>query len=112
MRVSLSLEYLQEFQTNIVVTMTKVVLVATSATKLKDHDTGLWLEELASPYYLFKGAGYDVVISSPAGGPVPIDKGSMAEGFFTDDAKKFMVSLYRQCVDVNNLISYNIIYLF
>lgn len=90
--------------------MTKVVLVATSATKLKDHDTGLWLEELASPYYLFKGAGYEVVISSPAGGPVPIDKGSMAEGFFTDDAKKFMVSLYRQCVDVNNVISniYNI----
>ena len=40
----------------------KVVLVSTSASKLKDHDTGLWIEEMAAPYYLFKGAGYDVVI--------------------------------------------------
>lgn len=70
--------------------MTKVVLVATSATELKDHATGLWIEELAAPYYLFKKAGYEVVIASPAGGPVPIDAGSMGEGFFTDEAKKFM----------------------
>ena len=72
--------------------MTKIVIVSTSAPKLKAHDTGLWIEELASPYYLYKNAGYDVVIASPAGGAIPIDKGSMAEGFFTDDAKKFMVS--------------------
>ena len=32
-------------------TMTKVVLVATSATSLQGHDTGLWIEELAAPYY-------------------------------------------------------------
>jgi len=68
----------------------KVVLVSTSASKLKDHDTGLWIEEMAAPYYLFKGAGYDVVIASPLGGAIPIDKGSMGEGFFTDEAKKFM----------------------
>mmetsp|Transcript_5973 Transcript_5973/g.9882 ORF Transcript_5973/g.9882 Transcript_5973/m.9882 type:complete len:227 (-) Transcript_5973:216-896(-) len=70
--------------------MTKVVLVATSATELKGHATGLWIEELAAPYYQFKKAGYDVVIASPAGGAVPIDAGSMAEGFFTEEAKKFM----------------------
>ena len=44
-----------------------------------------------APYYQFKNAGYEVVVSSPAGGPIPIDAGSMAEGFFTADAKKFMV---------------------
>ena len=71
----------------------KVVLVSTSASKLKDHDTGLWIEELAAPYYLFKEAKYEVVIASPLGGAIPIDKGSMGEGFFTDDAKKFMVSV-------------------
>lgn len=70
--------------------MTKVVLVATSATELKGHATGVWIEEVAAPYYLFKKAGYDVVIASPAGGAVPIDAGSMAEGFFTDAAKKFL----------------------
>ncbi|KAL7428924.1 hypothetical protein ACHAXM_001456 [Skeletonema potamos] len=70
--------------------MTKVVLVATSATSLQGHDTGLWIEELAAPYYEFKRAGYEVVIASPAGGPIPVDKNSMGEGFFTDEAKKFM----------------------
>lgn len=73
--------------------MTKVVLVATSAPKLKDHETGTWIEEVACPYYRFKAAGYEVEIASPNGGAVPIDKGSLTEGFFTDDAKKFMVSI-------------------
>lgn len=70
--------------------MTKVVIVATSAAELKGHPTGLWIEELANPYYQFKNAGYDVVIASPAGGPVPIDANSMGKDFFVDDAKKFM----------------------
>jgi len=67
-----------------------IVLVSTSAADLEGHPTGLWIEELAAPYYIFKNAGFDVVIASPQGGPVPIDAGSMAEGFFTDEAKKFM----------------------
>lgn len=70
--------------------MTKVVLVATSATELQGHVTGLWIEELAAPYYIFKKAGYDVVVASPAGGAIPIDANSMGEGFFTEEAKKFM----------------------
>ena len=72
--------------------MTKIVIVGTSATELKGHPTGLWIEELAAPYYQFKKAGYEVVVASPAGGAIPIDAGSMAEGFFTENAKKFMVS--------------------
>ena len=67
-----------------------VVLVATSASKLGSHDTGLWLEELASPYYEFLEAGHEIIIASPNGGPVPIDAASMSEGFFTEPAKKFM----------------------
>eukprot|EP00923_Selenidium_pygospionis_P019234 GHVN01033661.1.p1 GENE.GHVN01033661.1~~GHVN01033661.1.p1 ORF type:complete len:226 (-),score=16.12 GHVN01033661.1:88-765(-) len=67
-----------------------VVIVSTSAPKLKSHDTGLWLEELAAPYYEFLAKGYDVTIASPKGGPVPIDSASLAEGVFTDCAKKFM----------------------
>jgi len=68
----------------------KVLLVATSASNLKGHDTGLWIEELASPYYTFQTAGYETIISSPAGGPIPIDSASLAEGFFTAPAKEFM----------------------
>ncbi|KAL7563132.1 hypothetical protein ACA910_012313 [Epithemia clementina (nom. ined.)] len=70
--------------------MVKVVLVCTSASELGGHPTGLWLEEAATPYYLFKEKGYDVVIASTAGGPIPIDQGSMAGDFFTEDCQKFM----------------------
>jgi len=55
------------------------------------NPTGLWLAELAEPYYIFTAAGYDITIASPAGGSIPIDAGSMAENFFTADAKKFML---------------------
>ena len=72
-------------------TMTKIIIVATSASELKGHATGLWIEELAVPYYKFKEAGFEVVIASPAGGPIPIDKSSMGEGFFDATSKKFMV---------------------
>jgi len=71
--------------------MTKVIIVSTSAPQLGDHKTGLWLEECAAPYYKFKEAGYDVEIASPAGGPVPLDSGSLAEMFLTDACKKFLV---------------------
>lgn len=33
--------------------------------------TGSWAEEVASPYYLFKAAGYTVDITSIAGGEIP-----------------------------------------
>lgn len=70
----------------------KIVLVSTSAEKLLSHDTGLWLAELATPYYEFveKYGAESVLISSPKGGPIPIDAGSMGEGFFTDHSKQFL----------------------
>jgi putative intracellular protease/amidase len=52
--------------------------------------SGLWIEELASPYYAWKGAGYDVVLASTRGGPVPIDANSMGPGVFTEPAQRFM----------------------
>jgi putative intracellular protease/amidase len=57
---------------------------------LKDHPTGLWLEEAASPYYIFKKAGHEVVLASPKGGPIPIDQQSVSTPFFTDEAKEFL----------------------
>ncbi len=53
----------------------KIVIVATSHTLLGDtgRKTGLWLEELAIPYYIFKEAGATVTIATPLGGPVPLD---------------------------------------
>jgi len=52
-----------------------ILIVATSHTALGDtgRKTGLWLQEIASPYYIFKDAGAVMVLSSPKGGPVPLD---------------------------------------
>jgi len=55
-----------------------------------DVDTGVWIEELAAPYYAFQEAGYEIVLASIAGGPIPLDEGSFGAGFFTEDSKKFM----------------------
>jgi len=48
------------------------------------------MEELATPYFQFKTAGYEVAIASPAGGPTPVDSDSLRDPFFTEDAKKFL----------------------
>jgi putative intracellular protease/amidase len=40
--------------------------------------TGVWLEELATPYYTFRDAGAAVTIASIRGGKVPVDPSSTA----------------------------------
>jgi len=39
---------------------------------------------------MFKEKGFDVVVASPKGGPVPIDQSSLGGDFFVPDAKKFL----------------------
>ena len=56
-----------------------VLMIVTSNARMGDtgKNTGLWAEELASPYYVLADAGVDVTLASPAGGPAPIDPGSV-----------------------------------
>ena len=70
--------------------MPKVLIINTSASSFKGGPTGVWLEEAAAPYYIFKEAGVDVEMAHIEGGASPIDAGSMGEGFFTEYAKRFM----------------------
>jgi putative intracellular protease/amidase len=53
----------------------KIVMVLTSYDKLGDtgKKTGLWLEEFAAPYYLFKDVGAEITLTSPKGGQPPLD---------------------------------------
>ena len=53
----------------------KIVMVLTSYDKLGDTGkrTGLWLEEFATPYYLFKDMGAGITLASPKGGQPPLD---------------------------------------
>lgn len=56
----------------------KVLIVMTSHGLLGDtgRPTGLWLEELAVPYYALD-AGAEVTLASIAGGEVPLDPQSI-----------------------------------
>jgi len=51
--------------------------------------TGFWLEEFAAPYYIFKDAGADVVLASPAGGQPPLDPKSDSADFQTELTQRF-----------------------
>ena len=66
-----------------------VVIVSTSESQLKDLKTGVWLEELAVPYYMFTEKGYQTVIASCKGGEIPIDKNSLTGDFYVPASKKF-----------------------
>lgn len=58
-----------------------ILMVVTSADRMTDgKPTGLWLEEFAVPYLLFKKAGFEVTVASPKGGKAPIDARSLGEG--------------------------------
>ncbi|CAD7932991.1 unnamed protein product [Amoebophrya sp. A120] len=71
--------------------MPSVLIVCTSAAEFgpEKSPTGVWIEELASPYYAFLDAGFNVTVASLAGGEIPVDAASRSEGFYTDAAKKF-----------------------
>lgn len=60
-------------------TKTKVLMIATSAATMGSggEPTGLWLEELAAPYYVFADAGASVTLASIAGGAAPVDPRSV-----------------------------------
>ncbi|WP_338647479.1 type 1 glutamine amidotransferase domain-containing protein [Pseudomonas sp. ML2-2023-3] len=69
----------------------KVLMVLTSHDQLGDTGlkTGFWLEEFAAPYYVFKDAGAEVVLASPAGGQPPLDPKSELPDFQTDMTHRF-----------------------
>lgn len=66
----------------------RILMIVTSNRRLGDtgKSTGLWAEELAVPYYALTDAGAEVVLASPAGGPAPIDPGSMKPSGQNDPA--------------------------
>jgi putative intracellular protease/amidase len=53
----------------------KILMVLTSHDQLGNtgRKTGLWLEEFAAPYFVFRDAGVELTLASPKGGQPPID---------------------------------------
>lgn len=69
----------------------KILMVLTSHGQLGNtgKTTGLWLEELAAPYYVFKDAGAELTLASPAGGQPPVDPNSEQADRQTTATKRF-----------------------
>jgi putative intracellular protease/amidase len=69
----------------------KILMVLTSHAELGNtgKKTGFWLEEFAAPYFVFKDAGAEVVLASPAGGQPPLDPKSDLPEFQTEMTARF-----------------------
>ena len=69
----------------------KILIVLTSHDQLGDTGlkTGFWLEEFATPYYIFKDANADVTLASPNGGQPPLDPKSDEPDFQTEATQRF-----------------------
>jgi putative intracellular protease/amidase len=70
----------------------KVLFVTTSHDRLGNTagKTGVWLEELATPFYIFRDVGAEVTIASPKGGLVPLDPRSQSIIAATESTKRFL----------------------
>ncbi|UWR23443.1 type 1 glutamine amidotransferase domain-containing protein [Sulfitobacter sp. S190] len=66
-----------------------VVLTSHDTLGHTGRKTGFWLEEFATPYYVFRDAGAAVTLASPAGGQPPIDPKSAAPEWQTDATRRF-----------------------
>lgn len=67
-----------------------ILMVVTSQEQFPgtDEKTGLWLEEFAVPYRIFREAGYKVATASPKGGSVPVEPRSMIPEALPANAKE------------------------
>lgn len=67
------------------------LLITTSNSRLGNSltKTGVWLEDLAAPYYVFRDAGEYVTISSPQGGQLPLDPICRYQEDETVDTERF-----------------------
>lgn len=83
----------------------KVLMVLTSHSELGNtgEKTGFWLEEFAAPYYIFKDAGAEVVLASPAGGQPPLDPKSDLAEFQTELTHRFKADPTAQCELANTV---------
>jgi len=73
-------------------TKKRILMILTSHDELgmSGKKTGNWFDEVATPYYLFSQAGYEVALASPKGGAAPLDPFSFDDAFMTDNTHRFL----------------------
>jgi putative intracellular protease/amidase len=69
----------------------RVLMVLTSHEDMgvSGKKTGNWFDEVATPYYTFKAAGFDLTLASPQGGAAPVDPLSSSDAFATESTRRF-----------------------
>lgn len=77
-----------------------ILMVLTSHDQLGNtgKKTGFWLEEFASPYYVFKDAGAEITVASPKGGQPPLDPKSDAADAQTAATHRFKSDTAAQAI--------------
>jgi len=67
------------------------LIITTSNNNLGDatDKTGVWLEELATPYFIFKDGGEFITIVSPHGGQIPLNPNSNLAATATENTIRF-----------------------
>lgn len=75
------------------------VLFVCTSTKFSSwsSETGIWLEELAAPYFILKDAGYRIDFASIEGGAPPFDPGSIRPDIMEEYSQQLMID--RSCQD-------------
>jgi putative intracellular protease/amidase len=71
----------------------KRVLIVMSSHKvigMSGMQGGTWLDEVATPYYMFQEEKCEVVLASPKGGKAPLEIRSFKQDFYTDNADRFL----------------------
>ena len=75
--------------------MLPVLIILTSHAQLGNTDkpTGLWAEEMTTPYYALVDAGFEVVLASPLGGRPPFATGSVKDSLQDNEGsvKRFLL---------------------
>ena len=81
-----------------------VLMIVTSHAQLGNtgKPTGIWAEELTTPYYALQDAGYSVVLASPKGG-----KPNFVTDSVTDDAQSKEPSVKRFLHDTAAMAAFN-----
>lgn len=71
----------------------RILIVLTSNARMGFHggDTGLWLDQFATPFYAFETAGLRAEIATVKGGPSPIDARSLSDEAHTDASRRALV---------------------
>jgi putative intracellular protease/amidase len=67
------------------------LLITTSNNKIGDTEnkTGVWLEDLAAPYFILKDGGEFITIASPLGSTIPLDPNCETTQACTEDTLRF-----------------------